>query len=426
MADSARALVEHLFRQEYGKLVSSITRVFGLEHIELAEDVVQETLISALHHWAIGEVPANPEGWLMQVARRKAINELKRNQLLKNIQAEGANELKEEASEQPTFLNEEIADSQLRMIFACCHPALKPESQIAIILKILCGFHAREIAHALLVPEATVLKRLYRAKKTLRESEVPFSVPDTASIEGRLETVCLALYLLFNEGYSASSQEVSIRKDLCLEAMRLTKLLTELYPDRKTLQALMALMCLHSARFDARISDSLAVVLFEDQERSLWNAELIAQGLGFLKRAMGGQALSAYHVEAAIAAEHSLAKNFATTDWKSIYNHYTLLERIKPTPMVRLSKTIVQSKVEGTDAALQTLNGFDSDEQLASNPLFWITKGVFQMELGHFADAAHFLNLGLDMNPPAHIEQHALASILRCEKELPETKHEEH
>ncbi len=227
MTKNSEQLVEHLFRTEYGKLISSLTRFFGSPHIQVAEDIVQETLISALHHWSIGGLPSNPTGWLMQVAKRKALNQLKRNKMIREHHRIEASYPYSSGEIGFIFLPNEIQDSQLRMIFTCCHPSLTVESQIALTLKALCGFGVKEVANALLVTDSTVSKRLYRAKTSIRESNLPFSIPQGKELDNRLETVTLTLYLLFNEGYNSTVSNSVIRKELCLEAMRLTKLLVD-------------------------------------------------------------------------------------------------------------------------------------------------------------------------------------------------------
>ena len=227
MEQNSEQLVEHLFRSEYGKLVATLTRIFGASNIQLAEDMVQETLIAALNNWSTKGIPDNPSAWLMQVAKRKAINELKRSRINQRHQNKPFLFLESYTLDiESIFLQKEIEDNLLRMIFTCCHPSLSKASQIALILKTLCGFGIKEVANALVTTESTINKRLYRAKQRIRDSKLPFAIPKHEELEERLQTVGLSLYLLFNEGYNSSTNKTIIRKELCLEAMRLTKMLT--------------------------------------------------------------------------------------------------------------------------------------------------------------------------------------------------------
>src|SRR6185312_15086391 len=255
-------LVDHLFRQEAGRMVAILTRLFGIHNLELAEDILQDTLQQALKDWSLGGIPGNPPGWLMVVARRKAINAIKREKFYGSFAPDMDALLKSEWTAayaiDNIFLEDEIKDSQLRMMFTCCHPALPPEAQIALTLKTLCGFSIPEIGTALLTSEANISKRLYRAKEKIRSEQIGFSVPSGKELIERLDSVLLVIYLLFNEGYNSASDRLTIRKDLCLEAMRLARLLmdTDLIRGYSSVYALLALMCFHAARFDARMDSN--------------------------------------------------------------------------------------------------------------------------------------------------------------------------
>lgn len=413
MAEESKEIVAHLFRTEYGKLVAALTRIFGTSHIQLAEDIVQETLIAALNNWSVDRIPSNPTGWLVQVAKRKAINELKRLQVhQKHISAASFSFSSQEIGS--VFLEDEIEDSQLRMIFTCCHPSLTVAAQIALTLKTLCGFGVREVANALLNSESTINKRLYRAKATIRNSNLPFTIPQGSELDSRLDAVALTLYLLFNEGYNSTDGNSVIRKELCLEAIRLAKLLVGRFDKKPKLCALLSLMCFHTARFDARIDDQGAIVLFEDQNRSLWNQELINIGLFYLKKSMGDQDLSAYHIEAGISAEHCTSESFETTDWQSIYHQYQLLEKIKPNPIITLNLAIIQSKLKGIPTSLSLLEKLANSQTLKNYYLLPATQGIFYMKLGKFKKAIYYLQEAQRLEPAPVVRKFMEAKILEC------------
>ena len=378
---------------EAGKLVALITRIFGTAHIQLAEDIVQDTLITAINHWAVGSIPENPAAWLTQVAKRKTINELKRH---KKVQGDPDVFFLETPDHTSTiedlFAVKEIPDSQLRMIFTCCHPALSLESQIALTLKTLCAFGVKEVARALLSNESTINKRLYRAKQKIRSLDLPFDIPAGKQLEERLHAVCLCLYLLFNEGYNSSHPDGLIRQSLCAEAMRLTQLLCEHFTTHAELYALFALMCFHAARFEARIDKKGAIVIFEDQNRALWNQELIVMGTRYLTNASQAEQLSSYHLEAAIAAEHCLAKSFEETDWKSIHRQYERLYQIKKNPIIRLNMAIVWSQLAGEEAAIKKLEALAQEKELEQYYLLPATLGIFYLKLKEYSLARKYLS----------------------------------
>ncbi len=408
-------LVEHLFRNEYGKLVASLTRIFGTAHLQLAEDTVQESLIAALDHWAHNGVPNNPEGWLHQVAKRKALNHLRR------LKSEHRYRSKHQATDSEIehiheiFLDEEISDSQLRMIFTCCHPGIRPSAQIALILKILGGFGTREVANALLTPEATIRKRIYRAKAYIRDAALDFHVPSGATLVERMDTVRTALYLLFNEGYHRTTGPNTIQQDLCLEAMRLTKLLVDRYPTDAQTNALLALQCFHTSRFDARIDDRGGIVIFAEQDRSRWNQSLINQGMQFLHRSQQTHMLSTYHLEASIAAHHSMAKSFTDTDWQSILANYQILLELKPTPIIRLNIAVVLDQLDQRAEADECIGRLISEGALSSYYLLPATLGVFYMKRGDFANALKQFEQALHLQPPENARSLLLERIRICQ-----------
>jgi len=390
--------VDHLFRQEAGKMVSVLTRLFGFPNMEQAEDIVQDTLLKALEIWKWGKVPEHPEAWLYKVAKNKALDLIRREKLKYKIENELAVLLKSEYTLAP-FVNElfsvgEIKDSQLRMMFACCHPAISPEAQITLILKTLCGLSVREIANAFLTGEETIGKRLYRTKEKIREEKIPVDYPGTEAMVSRTEAVLKVLYLLFNEGYSSSHPERLIREDLCEEAMRLTILLSENpKTNHPATYALLALMCYHTSRFNSRLDDKGFVILLKDQDRSQWNQFLIQKGHEYLRLASRGDSVHEYHMEAAVSAIHANAKSFAETDWKSILALYdSLLERTK-NPIVALNRCIVLAEVEGSEKAIQELSKMKA---LAGNYRYQLSMGELHLKTGNKSEAKMYFSKALN------------------------------
>jgi len=421
LGDSNEQLVEHLFRTEYGKVLAIITKYFGVSYIQLAEDIVQDTLISAMSDWSVNGTPQNPTAWLVQVAKRKALNEIKRNKMM---QKHHQTELFAKYSAidiENIFLDDEIEDSQLRMIFTCCHSDLNLESQITLTLKTLCGFGSREIAKALLTTESTINKRLYRAKETIRNSNAPFQVPQGNELLERLEAVSLTLYLLFNQGYNSSTGSSIIQKEVCLDAIRLTKLLVSKFTDNNKVKALLSLMCLHTARFDARLDHKGILVLFEDQDRTKWNEELINIGMQYFKQALQGKVLSAYHIESRIAAEHCLSKSFEDTNWHVIYEQYELLYSLKPNPIIRLNLAIIQSKIKGFEQSLRMLKALEKSNELKDYYLLPATLGIFCMEISRYNQALNYLKDTLKLSPSQIEANYIESKIIICKKMLSTT-----
>lgn len=348
-------LVEHFFRHEAGRMASMLTCWLGFGRLDVAEDIVQDTLMQALHVWPKQGIPDNPRAWLYRVAKNRAIDVLRQEKQSHRLSSDA---LAETPETDPTamerlFFDDELTDSQLRMLFACCHPALTPEAQLALCLNILCGLNVREIARAFMSSPDTIEKRLYRAKERVRHGDITLVVPTGPQLKNRLDSVLRAVYLLFNEGYVSSQPDITIRQDLCAEALRLARLLTD-HPATNTpsADALLALFCFQTARFQARHNAWGDLVLLPDQDRSRWDQELIAKGNYYLNRAATGHILSDYHLEAAIAACHSTALTYAQTDWAQILNLYDLLVARKPTPTVGLNRAVALAQVQGPSVAL--------------------------------------------------------------------------
>ncbi|GAB3325527.1 sigma-70 family RNA polymerase sigma factor [Larkinella ripae] len=346
-------LVAHLFRHEAGRIVTVLAKMLGFDRIELAEDIVQDTMVQALRSWPFQGIPENPSAWLYRVAKNKALDVVRREKLFRTISGEWVLENEAEERVDRYFWEDEINDSQLRMLFACCHPSLPFESQVAMCLKILCGLSSREIAQAFLTTEETIAKRIYRAKEKIRAHEIRLEVPSGAQLPARLSAVLKTVYLLFNEGYNSSHPDLLIRQDLCEEAMRLGRLLTQ---NPKTTApsayALLALMCFQVARFDARTDETGAIILLKDQDRRRWNQPLVEQGKQQLIRSADGDNLTEYHLEAVIAWQHCRAASYETTDWASILRYYDLLLERKPTAVVALNRAVALAEVEGPTEAL--------------------------------------------------------------------------
>lgn len=346
--------IDHLFRLSYGKMVAYLTAYFGPTLIGTAEDIAQETLLEAYKNWAFHGLPNRPEAWLFRVAKNKALNSVKRRKKQHEVY-DKANSLDSHSNSTTVYLADEIKDSMLRMMFACCHPSLAVNNQLALILNTLCGFSRKEIANALLSKEETIKKRLYRAKNAFRGGEIILTVPQGEELKQRLAPLLTCLYLMFNEGYNATHSTTVIRKDLCLEAMRLNLLIVERFPENTSCQALYALMCLHAARFESRIDEDGVIVLFQDQDRKRWNPQLIQAGLYYLSNASKGKSLSAYHIEASIAAQHCSAASFAKTNWTFIHRLYQILYQIKPNPIIQLNLAIVAKWTHGIEEAIGQL-----------------------------------------------------------------------
>ena len=346
-------LIPHLFRTEYSKITAVLCKLFGFEHIEIAEDIASDTFLSASEAWGLKGLPENPVAWLYTVAKNKAKNYLKHEAV---FQQKIAAQLKYAVTEtdlpEIDLSAQNIHDSQLQMMFAICHPSIAAEAQIGLALRILCGFGIEEIAAAFLSNKETIAKRLQRAKDKLRAEQIKIEFPGEPEINKRLDTVLRTLYLLFNEGYSSSSHNSSLRRDLCLEAFRLTSLLVANDTTNKpSVYALLSLMSFQSSRFDARIDAAGDMVLYDDQDTNLWNQELIAQGEAFLNTASQGREISTYHLEAGIAYWHTM-KADTPEKWNNILQLYNHLLQLEYSPMAALNRTYALSKAKGKQVAI--------------------------------------------------------------------------
>lgn len=404
-SENINRLLDHLFRHESGKLVSVLTRIFGAENLDLAEDVVQDSIIEAFKQWTFTGIPENPAGWLYTVSKNKAVNILNREKHKRKYADEFARYSETDTATEQTldhyFSEQHIADDQLRMIFICCHPSIPPDSQVALTLKTLCGFSIREIAKAFMTNEETINKKLVRARQKLRQNKITFEVPESNNLEKRLDTVLKTIYLLFNEGYSASSGKDLIRVELCEEAIRLANMICEhdAIQDRSEVYALLSLMQLNTSRFSARQNDEGHILTMAEQDRSVWNKELIQAGLNNLERTIhNNNSVSVYHILAAISACHCTALSFETTDWKSILSFYDSLLQFDNSPVVLLNRAVALSKVYGAEKGIRELELIKVTPSIRSYHLFYSTQAQFYIELNNFSKAADCLEKAIQLS----------------------------
>lgn len=345
--------LKEIFKREFSKVVAVISKIFGLQHIEIAEDIVSETFLAAAENWGLRGVPENPKAWIYAVAKQKALYHFRRNKILEQKVLPEIT-ARQEASDnmELDFSDENIRDSQLKMIFAVCNPAIASEAQIGLALRVLCGFGIDEIAEAFLTNKETINKRLFRAKEKLRAEKIAMEMPPDTALADRLDNVLRVIYLLFNEGYYSRTQNRVLQKDVCYDAMRLALVLTEY--ERTNLpktNALLALMCFHASRFDARQPANGAYFLYDEQDESLWDQQLIKEGVRFLVASAEGNEISAYHLEARIAYWHC-TKEDTMSKWREILSLYDQLLMINFSPAVALNRIFALSKVKGINAAL--------------------------------------------------------------------------
>jgi RNA polymerase sigma-70 factor (ECF subfamily) len=418
MTASSASLDEHLFRRESARMVAALTRVFGVHNLALAEDVVQDAFERAAALWASRGVPDNPGAWLMQTARNRAIDVIRRERTARTFAPELVR-MRDESPLEPivdeAFAAPAIKDGELRMMFSCCHPSVPEDAQVALVLNILCGFGAAEIAAAFLASRAAIEKRIARGKKALAAAKTLFDLAD-ADFAARLGAVRRALYLLFSEGYHGASAEAAVRTELCEEAMRLVALLREHAPaDTPETCALAALMSLHAARLPARVDAGGELSAFADQDRSRWDRARLEQGLALFEQSARGDAVSAVHVEAAIAVAHASAASVDATDWAAIVALYDRLLAIAPSAVVALNRAIAIGERDGAAAGLAALDGLSADDRarLAIYPFYPAALGELSLKQGDRGTArAHFTRaLALARN---HAERHFLTRRLHA------------
>lgn len=405
-AEAPGRIAEDLFRRESARLVATLTAHLGVHRLQLAEDVVQEALVRAMQVWPYRGVPDNPAAWLTQTAKNLALDQLRREQRWQEKEA-GIGDAHERwlaapATAEPVEVG--LADDTLRLMFVCFHPQLSSEAQIALALRTLGGLSPAEIAAAFLTSEAAIAKRLVRARQRIRELNLPFAVPEAHELPARLDGVLTTLYLIFNEGYKASGGERLVRDELCHEAIRLTTLLAEIpVTNQPRTHALLALMLLNAARLSARLDETGNILRLHEQNRAAWDGAMIARGIQHLGRAASGDEVSQFHLEAGIAACHSLAASDATTDWPRILSFYDELVRVKPTSVVGMNRAVAIARVHGARAGLEAL---ERVRGLESHYLLHAVRGALTEELGERAVAA------------GHYRRAAALALLPTEKEF--------
>lgn len=414
MTEPATGLPDHFFRHEYGRLVPVLSRRFGMHRLELCEDAVQTALLRAVETWPQRGLPENTTGWLYRVAMNEVLGALRREKRMVDGGADAEHLATDTSADDTVYLEHEVKDDQLRMLFICADPALPRESQIVFALKTLCGFSVDEIALRLFKQPEGIYKRLQRARTTLREHVVDVDTPAIEALASRVPAVLQIVYLLFTEGYSSAQPDRLIRRELCDEAIRLGLLLNG-HPVGAVPEtaALLALMYFDAARFDARVDGAGSLLLLEEQDRSRWDRELIGIGLSYLHRAARGESLSRYHVEAGIAAEHCLAPTFAETRWDEIVRLYQLLDRVAPSPINTLNRAIAIAEWHGPDAGIALLEALNPPPWLLGYYLWDATLGELYRRRGDRERATSHLTRAL-ATAPTYAEQALLRRRLEA------------
>jgi RNA polymerase sigma-70 factor (ECF subfamily) len=416
---SAGTLVDHLFRSRAGQMVSYLTRLLGPEHLDLAEEVTQEALLRALQHWPYTGIPQNPAGWLFRVARNAALDAVRHRTLTGEKSAELAAEhlrTTGASTADDAELEEQLRDDELRMVLMCCHPALAQDARVALSLKTVGGFSAREIARAFLADEATVAQRLVRAKRQIRQSGIRFELPVGEDLIARMDSALEVVYLMFNEGYAAQSGEDLVRHDLCGEALRLGRLLATSSVGTPQAHALVALMAFQAARLPARVDAAGEIVLLEDQDRNQWDRNLIALGFHHFNLCAEGTDVTSYHVQAAIAATHARAQDGYAPDWKLILELYDQLIDLSPSPIVELNRVVVVAKVNGPEAALAELRPLADNRSLRNYYLLPAVQGQLLLDIEDKTGASQCFRQALDRpcsEPERRFLQRKLAQCLK-------------
>ena len=383
-------------------MISTLTRIFGIEHLNRAEDVVQETLVRALQTWPYYGMPKNPSAWITQVAKNLALDLIRRDKIFRNKENQIVQLMDQIAADSDAGGSESgengIADDRLRMMFTCCHPLIPQEMQVALSLKTLCGFSPAEIARAFLSSEAAIAKRLTRAKQRIRDARIAFEIPSGEELTRRLDGVLQTIYLLFNEGYKASGGEHLIREELCSEAIRLTALLVE-HPagNQPRAQALLALMLLNGARLPARLDAEGNILRLEEQDRSQWDQPMIARGMYYLMESTAGEEASEYHLQALITACHCAAPDYASTDWMRILSLYDRLIEMDDSPVVALNRAVAVANVRGPRAGIEAVEAIADRQQLDGYYLLYAVLGEFEKDLDHRETAMRHFKKALEL-----------------------------
>ncbi len=387
MPPDATEAVEAVYRSDWGRIVATLIGLIG--DFDLAEECAQEAFTAAVDQWRTSGVPEFPRAWIVQTARHKAIDRIRRNARFEQKLESYATSGLVRTLEEPDYDTSEIPDDRLRLIFTCCHPALAPEAQVALTLRTLCGLETDEIARAFLVPEATMAQRLVRAKRKIRDAGIPYSVPEKNELAPRIDAVLTVIYLVFNEGYSATRVGPLVRTDLCAEAIRLGRLVRSLMgpqPPREA-TALVALMLLHDARRDARIDEDGDIIVLDEQDRSRWDQRQIAEALPLVEEALRGRP-GPFALQAAISAVHCQAARAEDTDWPQIVRLYDLLERVQPSPIVSLNRAVAVAMADSPEPALVLIDQLAASDDLANYHLLHAARADLLRRLGSRVEAA--------------------------------------
>jgi RNA polymerase sigma-70 factor (ECF subfamily) len=415
-------LVDHLFRREAGKMVAMLTRALGFDHLQLAEDAMQEALLKAVRTWGLGGVPRDPSAWLMRVAKNCALDVVRRETNFRRKENELIAFFEQRPAQRPDAVRfeEEIRDDQLRLIFACCHPDLPRDAQVALTLKSLCGFGEKEVAAAFLSSAAAIAKRLVRARRKIRETPITLEIPAGEKLAARLDAVLQTLYLLFNEGYKASSGDELVRRDLCEEAIRLGEILVQ-HPagNRPKTHALLALMLLNAARLAARADAEGNMLLLAEQDRRLWDRAVIARGLEHFRRSAAGNELSEFHLQAGIAWCHCAAPTHQATDWRRILSLYDMLIEINHSPVVAINRAVAISHVHGPEAALAAIAAISPRDLLDGYYLYHAVVAHLQAALGNLETAAAGFRRALSLTALTSEQAFLRRRLAECDRPAP-------